>query len=520
MSDRGIPAAVACKEVERGVRYMGRILASPWGGHDGDDFASTGSDDCDGWRCSPGPSRLTPVAPGFSAMFAGSRNVPTAEGPSRRGDNPVIQLVGFRLDNEDYAIAITKIQEIILMKPITRIPQVPDFIEGLINLRGSVIPIVNLRKRFGLAAREVDDETRTIVVNVHDKTVGCIVDAVTQVMRINRDQIQPPPLSVLAVAHQYISGLARLEDRLLIILDIERLFDEQSLAAVPVGQARPSLRATPETDRHRTETSHPTAERGSDQPWESKPGRRVAGRTARGPTVMGRAQGDGVSGAPRPARPRAASKTKAAMSMAWPTAAGRAADARPGGAGDRRGGEQAPGGGQRQHPGDDRHDRRDHPGRDDRGDRPRHAGHDPQGVRLGLCVVLVGRPGGERAGLLAGVGPGGRRVPAADAHGAVPRRRGPQRPVLAAPRPVPRRRPRRAARLLPGPAGPSGRDPDGGRPARDARRPGRRHARLLLDPGRGDLPGAARPPCGSSAAWPRTSSPSWPARASWSGSSR
>ena len=161
-------------------------------------------------------------------MAAGSLTVQSGEAASRRGDNPIIQLVGFRLDSEDYAIAITKIQEIILMKPITRIPQVPDFIEGLINLRGSVIPIVNLRKRFGLPSREVDDETRTIVVNVHDKTVGCIVDAVTQVMRINRDQIQPPPLSVLSVAHQYISGLARLDDRLLIILEIERLFDEQS----------------------------------------------------------------------------------------------------------------------------------------------------------------------------------------------------------------------------------------------------------------------------------------------------
>src|SRR3984957_15810175 len=161
-------------------------------------------------------------------MFAGARSVPPADGATRRSDNPMIQLVGFRLDNEDYAIAITKIQEIILMKPITRIPQVPDFIEGLINLRGSVIPIVNLRKRFGLPTRPVDDETRTIVVNIHDKTVGCIVDAVTQVMRINRDQIQPPPLSVLAIAHQYIAGLARLEDRLLIIRNNERLFDEQS----------------------------------------------------------------------------------------------------------------------------------------------------------------------------------------------------------------------------------------------------------------------------------------------------
>jgi purine-binding chemotaxis protein CheW len=162
-------------------------------------------------------------------MLAGSRIAQTGPEPSGRAENPVVQLVGFRLDNEDYAIAITKIQEIILMKPITRIPQVPDFIEGLINLRGSVIPIVNLRKRFGLASRDVDDETRTIVVNIHDKTVGCIVDAVTQVMRINRDQIQPPPLSVLSVSHQYVAGLARLEDRLIIILDIERLFDERSV---------------------------------------------------------------------------------------------------------------------------------------------------------------------------------------------------------------------------------------------------------------------------------------------------
>jgi purine-binding chemotaxis protein CheW len=161
-------------------------------------------------------------------MVAGSRKTQPGIDASRRTDNPIIQLVGFRLDNEDYAIAITKIQEIILMKPITRIPQVPDFIEGLINLRGSVIPIVNLRKRFGLLPRDVDDETRTIVVNIHDKTVGCIVDAVTQVMRINRDQIQPPPLSVLSVSHQYVAGLARLEDRLLIILDIDRLFDERS----------------------------------------------------------------------------------------------------------------------------------------------------------------------------------------------------------------------------------------------------------------------------------------------------
>ncbi|WP_165252275.1 chemotaxis protein CheW [Paludisphaera soli] len=141
-----------------------------------------------------------------------------------RGESPVLQFVGFRLGDEDYAIAITKIQEIILMKPITRLPQAPDYIEGLINLRGAVIPVVSLRKRFGQPAREIDEETRTIVVNVHDRTVGCIVDAVTKVMRINRDQIQPSPLGSAVGSCRYVSGLARLDDRLLIMLDVEDLF--------------------------------------------------------------------------------------------------------------------------------------------------------------------------------------------------------------------------------------------------------------------------------------------------------
>jgi purine-binding chemotaxis protein CheW len=146
-----------------------------------------------------------------------------------RADSTTYQFVGFRLGGEHYAIAITKIQEIIVMKPITRIPQVPAFIEGLINLRGSVIPIVNLRTLFGLPPREIDDETRTIIVNVGDRTIGYIVDDVTQVMRIAGDQIQPAPVSITAVSKQHIAGLARLEDRLLIILEIERLLKPEEV---------------------------------------------------------------------------------------------------------------------------------------------------------------------------------------------------------------------------------------------------------------------------------------------------
>jgi purine-binding chemotaxis protein CheW len=161
-------------------------------------------------------------------MSPPGRALPVADRDSSR-DSTTYQFVGFRLDGEDYAIAITKIQEIIVMKPITRIPQVPAFIEGLINLRGSVIPIVNLRTLFGLTPREIDDETRTIIVNVGDRTIGYIVDEVTQVMRIAGDQIQPAPVTITAVSKQHIAGLARLEDRLLIILEIERLLKPEEL---------------------------------------------------------------------------------------------------------------------------------------------------------------------------------------------------------------------------------------------------------------------------------------------------
>jgi len=165
--------------------------------------------------------------------MAAERRSPGSGKDPQTGDQPIRQFVGFRIGEEDYAIAITKIQEIILMKPITRLPQVPDSIEGLINLRGNVIPVVNLRKRFGLAARDFDDETRTVVVNTHEKTIGCVVDEVTQVMRVSADQIQPVPVSVSGVSRRFISGIARLEDRLLIVLDIDRLFDPSELELDP-----------------------------------------------------------------------------------------------------------------------------------------------------------------------------------------------------------------------------------------------------------------------------------------------
>jgi purine-binding chemotaxis protein CheW len=148
-----------------------------------------------------------------------------------------MQLVSFRLADEEYGIEITKVQEIILMGEITRVPQTPDYIKGLINLRSTVIPIVDLRRRFGLAEQAPGDDTRIMVVNVAGKTIGIIVDAVSEVLRISKEQIAPPPPTVAGLGRTYLTGLVKLENRLLILLDIDKILDAEQTAAVAAVQA-------------------------------------------------------------------------------------------------------------------------------------------------------------------------------------------------------------------------------------------------------------------------------------------
>lgn len=139
------------------------------------------------------------------------------------------QFVGFQIADQEYAFPIEQIREIIVLDKVTRTPQVPDYCEGVSNLRGSIIPIINVRKLFGLEPTPADGETRIIVVQVGDKTMGCTVDTVSQVIRIPEDGIQPPPETVTAGGANYISGFARLDERLIILLNINELLDPDQL---------------------------------------------------------------------------------------------------------------------------------------------------------------------------------------------------------------------------------------------------------------------------------------------------
>ena len=135
----------------------------------------------------------------------------------------VLQLVTFRLGNEEFSLDILKVQEIIRHMDLTRVPKTPDFVDGVINLRGRVIPVLDLRKRFGLPKDENTNETRIIVVDVDNRTVGLKVDAVSEVLRLPADTVEPPPAIITGVESEYIKGVGKLDGRLLILLDVAKI---------------------------------------------------------------------------------------------------------------------------------------------------------------------------------------------------------------------------------------------------------------------------------------------------------
>ena len=156
-----------------------------------------------------------------------------AVGPAASGEER--QLVVFQLGAELYGVDIARVHEIIRLQSITRVPRAPSFVEGVINLRGKVIPVVDLRRRFGLPTSEHTRATRTVVVEIGDQVVGIIVDSVSEVLRVSTSTIEPPSPVVAGIDSEYLHGIAKLPERLVILLDLDRVLAREERRAIEIA---------------------------------------------------------------------------------------------------------------------------------------------------------------------------------------------------------------------------------------------------------------------------------------------
>ncbi len=137
-----------------------------------------------------------------------------------------MQLVAFKVGREDFGVDVKKVEGVISLVDITRMPRTPDFVEGIINLRGQIVAVVDLGTRLGIESAERGAETRIVVVEAQDVKVGLIVDS-PEVININKDDIEASPMLTSTVDSSFIRGVVKLEDRLLILLDMDRVLSDE-----------------------------------------------------------------------------------------------------------------------------------------------------------------------------------------------------------------------------------------------------------------------------------------------------
>ena len=151
----------------------------------------------------------------------------------------LLQLVTFRLGAEEYAVGVAQVQEIVRLTAITAVPRSPACVEGVINLRGRIVPVIDLARRFGLPAQPRSKDARIIITSLEGRTVGMLVDAVAEVLRLPASAIEPPPEVLAAgISADFLRGIGQLEDRLLILLDLPRLLTsrESGVLGAMVGE--------------------------------------------------------------------------------------------------------------------------------------------------------------------------------------------------------------------------------------------------------------------------------------------
>lgn len=146
----------------------------------------------------------------------------------------VLQQVVFKLDKEEYGLDIIKVNGIEKYQDITKIPNAPSYIEGMINLRGEVLPVFSLRKKFNLTEKPIDDETRIIVAMTNDVKVGMLVDSVAEILGIEEEQIEIVPKLVAGIDRKYIKAVAKVDKRMIVLVDVELLINDEE--KISLGQ--------------------------------------------------------------------------------------------------------------------------------------------------------------------------------------------------------------------------------------------------------------------------------------------
>lgn len=144
----------------------------------------------------------------------------------------VKQLISFTVGAEEYGLELLRVKEVIRMRRITWLPKAPPCVKGIINLRGEVIPIVDLRERFGLDTQEKTAMTRVIVVEVEGKPVGMVVDSASQVVRVSADQFEPPPTVMGEGSRDFITAVGKTGDRLIIMIDVDRILSAEEMSQI------------------------------------------------------------------------------------------------------------------------------------------------------------------------------------------------------------------------------------------------------------------------------------------------
>lgn len=142
------------------------------------------------------------------------------------------QLVIFKLGNEEYGVNIMQVKEIIRMASINKVPQVPQFVEGIISLRGEILPIIDLREKFRLPKKEKNRSTRILVINLDSTTIGGIVDEVSEVLRIQNSAIRPAPPVIKGMNSDYLLGIGQIGERIIILLDLAKILKTSEMVKI------------------------------------------------------------------------------------------------------------------------------------------------------------------------------------------------------------------------------------------------------------------------------------------------